>query len=818
MKYTKEINEETLKNRVAKDFFSGFDCTNVIKNVDFSVKIKDSAPYGGYMLWAEAKLAPTDTIKMLTQLVLTIGKAKTFGKIIPPPYLGCFDREKIAFIPYHKIDKVFTQNDFNWSVTPSDSSTREFKQVHDLIDKELSENPEHANVFNFEGDEDDIKRFISANFIAGKSGTSKIQIDKNNFVTVYNKWLKEVKPTIAIGLGWDVVKKAEIIDGDFYLADLLSKENSTLKDRLFVLLRTDRYILDRKVNLMGLEQSTSAGFNDGQKAHSQFWAKYERPPKEEYWNYIIERRDLLVPQDIRERKGSFYTPQMWVELSQKYIADVLGENWQDEYDIWDCAAGTGNLLVGLTNKYRIWASTLDQADVDVMKDRIQNGANMLESHVFQFDFLNDDLNSTKIPQGLRDIISDPEKCKKLVVYINPPYAEAGSTSKRESKTGVSNETIVHGQFTSDVGAFAKRELFAQFLFRIYSQINGCALAEFSKLKILQAPYFLKFRKVFLPRLEKMFIAPANTFDNVGGAFPIGFKVWDTSKKELFIKCVSDVYDQNGNLVGYKLLHSYDNEKFINDWLRPTWIDNRDPLGYLSCNGNDFQNQNSIIIQSAKSNETSTYHKPITKENFVKSCVYLAVRNVIHADWLNDRDQFLYPNDGWMTDIEFQCDCLTYALFNNNIQSKHGVNHWIPFTENDINARDRFSSNFVTDFIAGKINLGQTEYGDIIPMFADSKPREASKLYDHFSAEAKSVFYIGRELWAYYHRQPNCNVNASLYDIREHFQGRDAKGKMNTRSENPHYNMLMIKLRITLKALAKKIEPKVYEYGFLRGNL
>ncbi|MEI2711223.1 MAG: hypothetical protein V9E96_19730 [Chitinophagaceae bacterium] len=74
------------------------------------------------------------------------------------------------------------------------------------------------------------------------------------------------------------------------------------------------------------------------------------------------------------------------------MTDYLGENWQEEYYIWDCAAGTGNLLAGLTNKYNIWASTLDQADVKVMHERIEHGANLLENHVFQFDFLNDDFS------------------------------------------------------------------------------------------------------------------------------------------------------------------------------------------------------------------------------------------------------------------------------------------------------------------------------------------------------------------------------------------------------------------------------------------
>lgn len=85
-------------------------------------------------------------------------------------------------------------------------------------------------------------------------------------------------------------------------------------------------------------------------------------------------------------KVLIFTPQCWVELSQQYIAAELGEDWQDEYYIWDCAAGTGNLLAGLTNKYNIWASTLDKADVDVMRDRIRNGANLLESHVFNSIF------------------------------------------------------------------------------------------------------------------------------------------------------------------------------------------------------------------------------------------------------------------------------------------------------------------------------------------------------------------------------------------------------------------------------------------------
>jgi hypothetical protein len=60
-----------------------------------------------------------------------------------------------------------------------------------------------------------------------------------------------------------------------------------------------------------------------------------------------------------------------------------------------------------------------------------------------------------------------------------------------------------------------------------------------------------------------------------------------------------------------------------------------------------------------------------------------------------------------------------------------------------------------------------------------------------------------------------NVFSSLYDIREHFQGRIDKGKMNNKSEDTHYMELIGTLRAKLKILADKIAPKVYEYGFLK---
>ncbi|KGN78394.1 hypothetical protein HW49_08375 [Porphyromonadaceae bacterium COT-184 OH4590] len=53
------------------------------------------------------------------------------------------------------------------------------------------------------------------------------------------------------------------------------------------------------------------------------------------------------------------------------------------------------------------------------------------------------------------------------------------------------------------------------------------------------------------------------------------------------------------------------------------------------------------------------------------------------------------------------------------------------------------------------------------------------------------------------------------NIREHFQERNEKERMNNKSEDEHYNELIDNLREALKILADKIKPKVFEYGFLK---
>ncbi|MFP6175956.1 hypothetical protein ACLGBU_07690 [Helicobacter pylori] len=811
-----KLNEEPLKSSVAKAFFENFDFSG--DKIDFIItyshKNKGKPLWIEPILWAEGKKGKSELFKSLAQLILTIGKYK-FYTHFPPPYLGAFDAFSFLFVEYHKLDFIFTRSDIDFSVTPSNHNTESFKhllnEITPLLEKE-------ASIFDYETQNKELKAFIKDNLLYSKR--SKIPVDKNNFVHVYFKWVEHVKPSISIE--WQQARKQGILDADFYLADLLSESNETILESLNTILKVNHYKFNKKLNNFGAFNFDETSFNDKQKAHQTFWNIYERPPKREFWDYIIERRDLLVSNDIRERKGAFFTPKIWVEKSQEYLAKILGQDYQDEYIIWDCAGGTGNLLSGLINKANLYLSTLDKSDVSIVKERIKNGAKLLENHVFQFDFLNDDFFSDKTPKSLQEILKDQEKRKKLIIYINPPYAEATS-AKTPSGTGKNKDLVARGNLIcekyKDELNKANNELFAQFFMRIYKELNGCIMASFSTLKYLNSSNFKKFREVFKAEFKGGFMVPADTFDNVKGQFPIGFLVWDTATPLKTNNALNlEVFDSLGEFLGYKTFKPIvDKVKNINQYLKQYNINNSNILGFIDCAGVDFQNNNFVNLANNKNLKRNITFFGLTLTNLLIGAIYFSIRHCIKHTWQNDRDQFYAPyDDAFQDDSEFKNNCLIFMLFHtqNRITTTQGTNHFIPFSEDEVESKERYASHVLLDFLKVKLQE-QTQNNNLF----DSSKKERKPL--EFSETALSVLNAGREIYRYYHAQDftnhDYNANVSLYDIKEFFQGRNAQGKLNlpAKAKDEYYKQLYANLQEALKDLAKEIQPKVYEYGFLR---
>ena len=105
--------------------------------------------------------------------------------------------------------------------------------------------------------------------------------------------------------------------------------------------------------------------------------------------------------------------------------------------------GVGNLEVKHSNPRNVFMSTLDQADVDVMKA----SKTCVAATRFQYDYLNDDITddgkihyslTNKVPPALQQAIAEG---KKLLVLINPPYAEARAGLGSNSKLGVAKLSL-----------------------------------------------------------------------------------------------------------------------------------------------------------------------------------------------------------------------------------------------------------------------------------------------------------------------------------------------------------------------------------------
>jgi hypothetical protein len=281
---------------------------------------------------------------------------------------------------------------------------------------------------------------------------------------------------------------------------------------------------------------------------------------------------------------------------------------------------------------------------------------------------------------------------------------------------------------------------------------------------------------------------------VNGQFAIGFFVWDADDKQQFKKINADVYNHQGNYIGRKSISSYDNVDVFSKWVNTFKVKSGLRLGWLEgTTRNDFQHNSIIFIMNDKEQMVISRGMTIYDKNLIDCCIGFAVRKCFKSDWLNNRDQFLYPSNEYKTDKVFQTDCLVYTLFHdkNCMRSNGNENHWIPFMERDIAAKDNFKSTFMSEFV---------------------KKWKLSK-------EAKAVFEAGKALWTYYHEKirklRNVYVDASLYEIREFFKGRDENGRMKTKSDDMKFNTLDAALRSALNKLAEKIQHKVYEYGFLK---
>ena len=785
-------------------------------------------------IWFEAKDGyKHSTYQMFTQLLHYVQQAFNNGEDVPP-FLCVIDTKKAAIMKTADALPLISnkKQPIKWGKSASGYTQEALDVVSAYIGTYLVS-------FKIETHEDE---FIQTIKNAIKSGDIiRTQITPDNLKQVFDKWVvmigKEIKGIAAEDYALlffaDIMSDGNVSTHDNLPAELLHKNNQPV------------FMLGGKIYELGSKEG-----------YRQFWAIYHRPPAQEYRNYLLERRDSLIPIDERSFKGAYYTPLAVVDKAYDKLTETLGKNWQKEYIVWDMCCGVGNLEVKHSNQRNIFMSTLDVADVDVMKAT----KTCVAATRFQYDYLNDDITSdgqidytltNKIPATLQAAIKDG---KKILVLINPPYAEAtnaDNTAKgedAENKSGVA-KTKFAATAMSKYGK-ASNELFTQFVARVAQEIPTASIAMFSKLKYVNAPNFEKFREVWSAEYLGGFVVHSKSFDGLKGNFPIGFLIWktnqNTKKKIEITEIVTDVLDKEVNPIGEKSFYNLPNETFLNVWLkRPkankenviplknvvspftgsvrvsNWSD--DAIGYMYCGVNDIQHatQQTVLFSSPYGGGNGFY---LNKENLWQAAIVFTVRRVIKPTWLNDRDQFLQPTQPLSN--QFKTDCLLWMLFNgsnltasaNHLEWNNKqwsiVNHFIPFTEEEVGSPERFESDFMVRYL------------EQLPPLSYSPPVLQTKLqaweglgvvYQGLSLEANQVLHQGKLLWQAYFANTDVHTvreelklnrsDVGWYQIRKALQARNASGDYAPVNFKPFEE--------AYKALTEKLQPMVYELGFLR---
>ncbi len=258
-----------------------------------------------------------------------------------------------------------------------------------------------------------------------------------------------------------------------------------------------------------------------------------------------------------------------------------------------------------------------------------------------------------------------------------------------------------------------------------------------------------------------------------------------------------------------------------------WSDNS--IAHFFCNGNDLQNSGTMtaIFSSAHSiGHAGGYF--ITEENLWQAAIVFTVRRVIKPTWLNDRDQFLQPTQ--LLSNEFKSDCLLWMLFNgSNLTASANdlewngkkwsiLNHFIPFTEEEVGSPERFESDFMVRYLAR--HCEEVRRSNPLYELKQHNNKRADCFVprnDGLSNEANKVLNEGKKLWqAYFSNTDVHTVREELklnradvgwYQIRKALQARNASGDYVPVSFKPFEE--------AYKALTEKLQPMVYELGFLR---
>ena len=594
--------------------------------------------------------------KVLVQVVFYLKRFEDAGMELPNVVMVGDINE--CFVMHSNDLLKYLEWDVNWKTAPSDA----FRKCPDMV-LAIAED-EQINPYVFWIDKDfDFKDVVAKIHHLCENVKRYVRITEHNIASIFEYFRDRV---------------------------LLKKDTLTANEAVSVfigLITNDEayYIHPKKKNTLitpnGNVPVNSASF-------ASFFDQYAREYTPQERMNFTAIADRLLEDTTRRRQGCFNTPTKFVDFAHRMIEKELGENWRDDYVVYDCCCGTGNL----TRDYRfkeLYCSTLDKGELEL------GSRYNPEATKWQMDFLND--GDECFDRGL---IKAFEQNKPIVFFINPPYGTAavmGNTGT--SRAGTNNTAIRDEMNTTKFGG--SENLQHQFMYRITKiiqkyHLTNAYFALFSKPIWLSGAKQGKFLKNFSSQWEckDAYLFQASHFADVSDAWGISLTLWKSDNQatpitEYNMKLIDILDDGSIDVVGHHTIYNSAFYDKASDWVKPV-IDKKtgtvkypcfsSGLSVKDCEYNSYPHLLGSMLNDANSVQKNaqlvalfSYGSkaghcsvvPIFTENFTRCTALFTARKLIEGNWINDKDEYLAPNEDHPEYKRFEADAIVYSLFHNS---------------------------------------------------------------------------------------------------------------------------------------------------------
>lgn len=286
-------------------------------------------------------------------------------------------------------------------------------------------------------------------------------------------------------------------------------------------------------------------------------------------------------------------------------------------------------------------------------------------------------------------------------------------------------------------------------------------------------------------------------------------------------------------IGVKTYYNLDDKSKLSDWVRGIKVvskKNDSPLlssalkvkdtgygtsyerniGYLYFDSNNvYKNTNGVCLMSGIFSHGHGVN--VFKENIDRIFVGFSVRKMIKSTWINEKDEYLGPNDTHEEYEQFKYDSLVYSLFNNS--SEQSSLRQVEYKDKLWDIKNEF-------FWMSKDRMkelgDENGYDNLYNDARTSSDRHVynllfgeERIYDKLSDDAKAVLDKATELV-----EQSLQMRQVMADDHNHLNSWDAGYAQLKLVWKEYFTEEFKEFRQLYKNLEDRMRPMVYELGFL----